>query len=80
MPVDLHPEGEPDGWHRIAYDERQVFVCSQPIRLEEQPAELLAQAVRDEIEHHPVHIAYALKDVYSSLSGRRDIRDTGVKT
>jgi hypothetical protein len=70
----LAAEGEPDGWHRIAYDEDQVFVCSQPIRLQEQSAELLAQAFRHEIEHHPVDIAYALKDVYSSLIGRRDIR------
>jgi hypothetical protein len=70
----LAAEGEPDGWHRVVYDENQVFVCSQPIRLQEQPAELLAQAVRDEVEQHPVNIAYALKDVYSSLGRRRDIR------
>jgi hypothetical protein len=63
----LATEGEPDGWHRVAYDENQVFVCSQPIRLQEQPAELLGQAVRDEVEQHPVNIAYALKEVYSSL-------------
>jgi hypothetical protein len=70
----LAADGEPDGLHRVAYDENQVFVCSQPIRLQEQPAELLAEAIRDGVEEHPVNIAYALKDVYSSLAQRRDIR------
>ncbi|MGE3280087.1 MAG: hypothetical protein AB7O13_03635 [Alphaproteobacteria bacterium] len=67
-------EFEPDGWHRIVYDEGQVFVCSKPTRLEEHPVELLGQTIRDKIERHPVDIAYVLKDVYSSLNRQRDIR------
>ena len=57
-------KGEPDGLHRVAYDENQVFVCSKPIRLQEQPAEFLAEAIRDGVEEHPVNIASALRNVY----------------
>jgi hypothetical protein len=67
----LAADGEPDGLHRVTYHENQVFVYSQPIRLQEQPAELLAEAIRDGIEEHPINIAYALKGVYSSWALRR---------
>ena len=70
----LESQGEPDGRHHIVYDQGNVFVCSEPIRLEETKGLDMAVAVRGKVEQRKQRTEDALKDVYDGLGSRRDIR------
>jgi hypothetical protein len=63
-----------DGWHRIVYDQSSVFVCSEPIRLDEQDAGDVAAAIRVKIDERMERTDVALKEVQAGLDHIRVIR------
>jgi hypothetical protein len=70
----LARRGEPDGWHKVIYDQYSVHVCSEAERIEEVRASELAANIRSYIQHRSETMEAALRHVYTSLSRRREIR------
>jgi len=66
--------GEPDGWHKVVYDQYSVHVCSDAEQIEEVRVSQLASVIRSRIQHRSETVEAALRHVYTSLSHRREIR------
>jgi hypothetical protein len=56
------------------YDQSNVFVCSEPVQLDEQGAGNLARAIRVKVDERMERIDIALKEVHTSLDRIREIR------
>jgi hypothetical protein len=74
----LASQGAADGWHRIVYDNANLFACSDPIRLDEVKALNLPSTVRVQLEQRKQRMDFALKELYSSLGTVRAIRTENV--
>jgi hypothetical protein len=72
--------GEPDGWHRIVYDDDAVFVCSEPAQLKEVTARQIAYAVQHRIGQDTQSIGERLRRAYSALEERRAVRKRKLET
>jgi hypothetical protein len=70
----LSAAGEADGRHRILYDGRISYVCSEAKALSEVSAREFAHKIRNDIEQRPERIDFVLKDVQSALERPREIR------
>ena len=70
----LATAGEPDGRHRVLYDNRTSFVCSEARELIEVRATKLAHKVRTDIEQRSRRMDLALRDVHLALEREREIR------
>jgi hypothetical protein len=70
----LNTQGQYDGLHRITYDRSNVFVCSEPIRLEERSAMGLATHIRGQIEARGQRMDAQLEHVLASLRQARASR------
>ena len=70
----LEAAGEPDGHHRILYDGRTSFVCSEPKELTEVKAGYFARKIRTDIEQRSRRMDLAVRDVHLALERQRKIR------
>lgn len=70
---------EPDGFHKIVYDEDHVYVCSEAKQVKELSVDDIASRLEATIRERDQPIRYALKDVFESFGRRRDIRRAPVE-
>jgi hypothetical protein len=56
-------QGAADGWHRIVYDQSNVFVCSDPTPLDEQNAGDIATVIREKINEHSESTAVVVQRI-----------------
>lgn len=70
----LVAQGEPDGRHRIVYDQKRVYVCSEPKEIERLDPAHLGAAIRGSIAERKRKLSEVTRDVFSGLKRRGDIR------
>ncbi len=73
----LDAHGVPDGDHKIVYDERRTYLCSEPLELASVRASDLAGKLRARVESREAPIAEVLEDVFQGFEDRSAIRRSG---
>ena len=66
--------GEPDGVHRVIYDQTNVYVHSEPLQLPHFPPDQLAQRIRHNIEERSRELGTVIDALYRSFEFRREKR------
>lgn len=63
-----------DGWHRVVYDERRMYVCSTPVAVEEVSISAVVDTARRRFSRAERPLGQTIRQVFSGLRDRRSVR------
>ena len=70
----IDSETLPDGMHRVVYDQRRVYICSAPVRLEIVTPTTLAEIIRRRCLSESTTLSDAVNRLYLGLAERAQVR------
>lgn len=70
----LDAHSVPDGDHKVVYDERRAYLCSEPVEITAVDASDLAGKVRTHVESRGFPIAEVLEEVFEGFEDRSAVR------
>lgn len=70
----LNNNGVADGPHKIVYDDRRAYICSEPLPLSAVGEADLVEKVRSYLGHRKISLGEALEEILSGFERRAEIR------